>query len=97
MSVYIKGMEMPTSCRACMFSRTDIRNVDWCVLTEKDLPCDCPLVPVPKHGRLIDADAMIHDIKKAVAPTEYIKNRNSNMVYFLQKEETIIPASEEGE
>ena len=58
MGVYIKGMEMPTSCRACLYSRTDIRNVDWCVLTEKDLPCDCPLVPVPPHGRLIDADAL---------------------------------------
>lgn len=54
MSILIKGMEMPTSCRACMFSRTDSRNVDWCVLTEKDLPCDCPLVPVPPHGDLID-------------------------------------------
>lgn len=50
MSIYIKGMEMPTSCRACMFSRTDIRNTDWCVLTEKDLPCDCPIVPVPDGG-----------------------------------------------
>ena len=59
MSVLIKGVEMPTSCRACMFSRTDIRNVDWCVLTEKDLPCDCPIVPIPPHGRLIDADALM--------------------------------------
>ena len=58
MGVYIKGMEMPTSCRACLYSRTDIRNVDWCVLTEKDLPCDCPLVPVQPRGRLIDADAL---------------------------------------
>lgn len=58
MSILIKGVEMPTNCRACMFSRTDIRNVDWCVLTEKDLPCDCPIVHVPEHGRLIDADAL---------------------------------------
>lgn len=49
MGVYIKGMEMPTSCRACLYSRTDIRNVDWCVLTEKNLPCDCPLVPIPPN------------------------------------------------
>ena len=56
MGVYIKGMEMPTSCRACLYSRTDIRNVDWCVLTKKDLPCDCPLVPVLPHGALIDRD-----------------------------------------
>ena len=60
MGVYI-NMEMPTSCRACMFSRTDIRNVDWCVLTEKDLPCDCPIIPVQPHGRLIDADAFIKE------------------------------------
>lgn len=25
---------------------------------------DCPLVPVPPHGRLIDADALEHDIRK---------------------------------
>lgn len=56
--VYIKGMTIPTSCRACMYSRTDITNTDWCVLTEKDLPCDCPLIQVPEHGRLIDADAL---------------------------------------
>ena len=58
MGVYIKGMEMPTSCESCMFSRRSIHNIDWCVLTEKDLPSDCPLVPVPPHGRLIDADAL---------------------------------------
>ena len=63
MGVYIKGMEMPTSCRACLYSRTDIRNVDWCVLTEKDLPCDCPLVPVPSHGDLIDRKPFVEFIK----------------------------------
>lgn len=59
MSVLIHGMDMPTSCRACMFSRADIWNIDWCVLTEKDLPCDCPIVPVPPHGDLIDRDALV--------------------------------------
>ena len=63
MGVYIKCMEMPTSCRACLYSRTDIRNVDWCVLTEKDLPCDCPLVPVPSHGDLIDRKPFVEFIK----------------------------------
>ena len=58
MSILIKGMEMPKNCDSCMFSRRSIHNIDWCVLTEKDLPCDCPIVPVPPHGRLIDADAL---------------------------------------
>ena len=47
MSVYIKGMEKAQNCDSCMFSRRSIFNVDWCVLTEKDLPCDCPILPVP--------------------------------------------------
>ena len=60
MSVLIKGMEKPTSCRACMYSRTDIHNVDWCVLTEKDLPCECPITDAPddgerKHGEWMKA------------------------------------------
>ena len=33
----------------------------WYVYPEGDMdlskPCNCPLVPVPPHGRLIDADA----------------------------------------
>ena len=58
MSVYIKGMEMPKNCDSCMFSRRSIHNIDWCVLTEEDIPCACPLVPIPPHGRLIDADAI---------------------------------------
>lgn len=81
MSILIKGMEMPTSCRACMFSRTDIRNVDWCVLTEKDLPCDCPIFPVPPHGDLIDRDAL---------PTSRVEWED------IVNAPTIIPA-EEGE
>ena len=35
----------------------------WYVYPEGDVddskPCNCPLLPVPKHGRLIDADALI--------------------------------------
>ncbi len=70
--IYIPGMEMPTSCYACMFfAQTDYWNkedeadiLSRCKRTgEKTwesvngyLP-NCPLVPVPDHGRLIDADA----------------------------------------
>ena len=53
MSVLVKGMEMPKNCGICGFK-------DGCEfsmpLTER--PFDCPLVPVPPHGRLIDADAL---------------------------------------
>jgi len=88
MGVYIKGMEMPTSCRACLYSRTDIRNVDWCVLTEKDLPCDCPLVPVPPHGDLIDRDPFIEFIKT------HWDSYDQWFAEQLEARPTIIPAEE---
>ena len=56
MSVLIKGMAMPKSCDDCDFARHGI--TDWCYVTEKDIPCDCPIVPIPPHGDLIDRDAL---------------------------------------
>lgn len=81
--IYIKGMEMPTSCLEC----------DWCAHT---IPADnyicyrlnravigvakedvdesvnvcCPLVPVPPHGRLIDADALAKNVTGAIYHSE---------------------------
>ena len=52
MGVYIKGMEMPPNCLVCPLGWTKCSNVS--VNKRSD---DCPLVPVPPHGRLIDADA----------------------------------------
>lgn len=91
MGVYIKGMEMPTSCRACLYSRTDIRNVDWCVLTEKDLPCDCPLIDVPPHGDLIDRDETMNAILE-----ERGEDTACWFAEIVNDMPTIIPA-EEGE
>ena len=67
MGVYIKDMEMPTRCADCwMMDGADM----WCIACRgrylcqeyrygiKDRPDWCPLVPVPPHGRLIDADAL---------------------------------------
>ena len=61
MSVLIKGMEMPTSCAECElaehYERYELEHycpfTGWYADYEK-----CPLVPVPPHGRLIDADEL---------------------------------------
>lgn len=61
MSVIVKGMEMPKDCDECPFCDYEQGN---CVANNErnTLPHDgmkkdwCPLVEVPKHGRLIDAD-----------------------------------------
>lgn len=73
MGVYIKDMEMPTRCCECRLSTChSFKERPLCdVLVEymsygeweaKRLD-NCPLVPIPPHGRLIDADALIADVR----------------------------------
>ena len=60
MSILVKGMKMPEKCHLCPFW-TDVN----CTATfQNHGKKDCPLVPVPPHGRLIDADAFEDFIKK---------------------------------
>lgn len=69
MGVYIKGMEMPTNCDECelctCYVREDGTEENYrCVITfypihEFDERHEyCPLVEIPPHGRLIDADIL---------------------------------------
>lgn len=52
--VYIKGMEMPKNCVDCRFHKRFYCTItDICTNTAQG----CPLIPVPPHGRLIDADS----------------------------------------
>ena len=72
MSVLIRGMEMPTSCFDCPFlygrmhcsanSKIEFNDPDYSEL--KGRYDGCPLVPIPPHGRLIDADAFEQHIKE---------------------------------
>ena len=68
MSILIRGMEMPTSCGDC---KAFVCYRQWagdvgdcfCGITKNDAKAKeknaaCPLIPVPPHGRLIDADAL---------------------------------------
>lgn len=59
MSILIKGMKMPKCCDDCDFIQHGVG--DWCYITEKNLPCDCPLIELPDHGDLIDRDALYDD------------------------------------
>lgn len=65
MSVLIKGMEMPKSCWLCTLSQLyeKPREMLVCQITHEEvlrnkIDGNCPLVQVPPHGRLIDADAL---------------------------------------
>ena len=66
MSVYIRGMEMPTRCGRCDMCVTipdgDIDRHNECCITGADILDvgekmeDCPIIPVPDHGRLIGSE-----------------------------------------
>ena len=76
--ILIKGMEMPVTCCHCPLMGFD-PDREWfdstrtgahiCVLTGELIDNTkreehCPIIPVPPHGRLIDADALEKHIKK---------------------------------
>ena len=68
MSILIKGMEMPKSCKDCQLHELAIINatpVYFCkclpnikVMPIEEKRTDCPLVELPPHGELIDRDAL---------------------------------------
>lgn len=74
MGVYI-DMEMPPNCMLCSFcvSEADETNGEMCMVTGKLMPPynherldDCPIISVPSHEKLIDADALLETMLKLV-------------------------------
>ena len=109
MSILI-NMKMPKNCYFCPCSDLEYYDCnlmpgtgissDWKSGKRLD---DCPLVPVPKHGRLIDADAMIEMYEKLI---ECNKDSIIHMTYHdvisevihdLKQAPTVIPADKDGE
>ena len=108
MSILIKGMEMPTRCGRCDMCVPEADgDIDWhnvCCITGADIVdvgekmVDCPLVPVPPHGRLIDADALEKEAQKRMLICD--KNGNQfqkpyEIMRAIALAPTIIPAEEE--
>ena len=64
--IYIKGMEIPKNCFLCQLSYLR-ENRLYCYQTKDEvirakIADNCPLVPVPPHGDLIDKDATMNAI-----------------------------------
>ena len=68
MSVIVKGMEMPKNCGECPFIFTSWGIEYYCHLAESSTSAEyvgrekmtnCPLIELPPHGRLIDADELV--------------------------------------
>ena len=62
MGVYIKGMSMPKNCGECPCYYYEYKECNAIggrmVFRNATPPTDCPLVELPPHGRLIDADVL---------------------------------------
>lgn len=111
MDILIKDMKRPQTCFKCKLSRIIPSIYIFCPLNEKcypadEMPSDCPLVPVPPHGRLIDADALLmrinHEVMEAYMDGAcYGVHPSQEYLYLLGEiiddASTVIPASEEGE
>lgn len=101
MSILI-NREMPKGCWECPFA---VGKHYECLFTKKSYnwglttrPSDCPLIEVKSpHGRLIDADALIKELKECM----YVANNNweyemvtgySNAIESVEEACTIIEA-----
>ena len=99
MSILIKGMEMPKSCWDCYFQDcgncrlNDHKVVDKCIIEDR-IDDDCPLVHIPPHGRLIDADAIRADIDEKRPGRSY---EDAWTLTVVDAAPTIIPAEEYGD
>ncbi len=68
MSILIKGMQMPKNCCQCPVNMDICKRGYKYLLKHPELydnrADDCPLIPVPEHGGLVDADAYRAEMKK---------------------------------
>ena len=93
--IYIPGMEIPDDCLHCPCS--DLEYMDCNLMPGSGIGYkkrldNCPLVPVPEHGRPIDADALM---KKAIPLSFSVQKWVQEVDIACAR--TIIPADKEGE
>ena len=102
MGVYIEGMEMPKDGFVEIIIKADgtVQQTGQTLRLAGDYfytayvgerPPMYKAVPVPPHGRLIDADALEKDIDKYIGGEE----SRSRFHHWVQVQRTVIPESEE--
>ena len=106
MDILIRNMEMPKSCDQCRLwllflgryfcfgkgVEIDNEQFPYEFMSKDRLP-DCPLVEVPKHGRLIDADNLLKELSDCEMKTygyngscDDCEDRNICSVRVLRKD-----------
>ena len=96
MSVLIKGMTMPKCCEDCplgeesdsLYYSCYPQGWDYIHDSKSGRMPNCPLIEVPKHGRLIDADAFVEEkqewyCKQNCGRRKGIKNGKECFIYKI--------------
>ena len=99
MSVLIRGMEMPKNCRTCPML-FDGHSYRWCNITGESLGIEetnngrdehCPLIELPPHGRLIDADELKSRLVLDNDSNE-LQRISADILKWIDIQETVIEA-----
>lgn len=107
MGIFIRGMEMPTSCGLCKLKTVVCLDKEKCLVSgiefysweagwgdEQRRHESCPLVPIPPHGDLIGRNPLI-DIAMHLrnrAKDEYTKRVIGSVIRHIAEAPTIISA-----
>lgn len=100
MGAYIPGMEIPKNCLVCPFhhyyfppttfasDEKTVKAVAVCMATRREVDAEnCPIIPVPPHGRLVDADAFhkrfTDEICKDCDRRKGMKNGKKRILYAI--------------
>lgn len=100
MGLYI-DMEMPTNCEDCPMCHSNAEyDYAYCCVSSAEtsgnkIPQNCPLVPIPAHGKLIDVDVLCNKLEKAGKIKPYLESGLNLAISFALTAPTIIPANED--
>ena len=98
MSILIKGVEMPENCALCpMWDAGNCLAAAEAIICEYNKrPSDCPLVPVPPHGRCVDADKLMQEMCLFIKENMLSRDDARELLETIKDAPTVIEA-EEGE
>ncbi len=103
MSALIKGMKMPKACSDCFAERCigsdfgcDILGFDDANTTcfTKERREDCPLIELPPHGRCIDADKLMEEMRLFIKENMLSCDDARELIETIADAPTVIPAEE---
>lgn len=98
MSILVKGMKMPESCKACRIDGRECSRWQDFLLWKSQRAPDCPLLFVSEHGDLIDQDEYREEFMNGVyelCSDDPDNNRANAIIDLFDSAPAVIPADEE--